>query len=217
MTDDARQYAPATERNREPILEVLQQVLPNNCTVLEVASGTGEHGVFFAPRLGNRKWLPSEPNPLLLASIEAWRIHQPAENLYPPLELDVYDSVWPVETKVSPKWLQGLDFDTFPLAAVVNINMIHIAPWLACLGLIAGTSRILPSGGILYLYGPFKLDGKHTTPSNAAFDTTLRSKNPKWGVRDLNDVVEAARARGLSLLGTYQMPANNLSVVFQRQ
>ena len=215
--DDARQYAPATGRNREPILEVLQKVLPPNCTVLEIASGTGEHGVFFAPRLGNRKWLPSEPNPLLLASIEAWRICQPAENLYPPLELDVCDSVWSVETRVSPEWLQGLDFDTFPLAAMVNINMIHIAPWLACLGLMAGASRILPSGGILYLYGPFKRDTEHTAPSNEAFDATLRSQNPKWGVRDLDDVVEAARERDLSLLATYQMPANNLSVVFQRQ
>ncbi|NET57613.1 MAG: DUF938 domain-containing protein [Symploca sp. SIO2E6] len=215
--DDARQYAPATKRNREPILEVLQKVLPPNCTVLEIASGTGEHGVFFAPRLGNRKWLPSEPNPLLLASIEAWRICQPADNLYPPLELDVCDSVWSVETRVSPEWLQDLDFATFPLTAMVNINMIHIAPWLACLGLMAGASHILPSGGILYLYGPFKQDGKHTALSNEAFDTTLRSQNPKWGVRDLNDVVDAARERNLSLLATYQMPANNLSVVFQRQ
>ncbi|NER95858.1 MAG: DUF938 domain-containing protein [Symploca sp. SIO1B1] len=217
MTDDARQYAPATKRNREAILEVLQQVLPNNCTVLEIASGTGEHGVFFAPRMGNRKWLPSEPNPLLLASIEAWQTYQPADNLYPPLELDVCDSVWPVETRVSPTWLQSFDFETFPLAAMVNINMIHIAPWLTCLGIMAGASRILPSGGILYMYGPFKQDGKHTAPSNAAFDATLRSQNPQWGVRDLNDVVEVARARDLSLLTTYQMPANNLSVVFQRQ
>ena len=217
MTDDARQYAPATKRNREAILEVLQQVLPNNCTVLEIASGTGEHGVFFAPRLGNRKWLPSEPNPLLLASIEAWQTYQPADNLSPPLELDVCDSVWPVETRVSSTWLQSFDFETFPLAAMVNINMIHIAPWLTCLGLMAGASRILPSGGILYMYGPFKQDGKHTAPSNVAFDATLRSQNPQWGVRDLNDVVEVARARALSLLTTYQMPANNLSVVFQRQ
>jgi len=217
MTDDARQYAPATKRNREAILEVLQQVVPYNCTVLEIASGTGEHGVFFAPRMGNRKWLPSEPNPLLLASIEAWQTYQPVDNLYPPLELDVCDSVWPIETRVSPTWLQSLDFETFPLAAMVNINMIHIAPWLTCLGIMAGASRILPPGGILYMYGPFKQDGKHTAPSNAAFDATLRSQNPQWGVRDLNDVVEVARARDLSLLTTYQMPANNLSVVFQRQ
>ncbi|NER51686.1 MAG: DUF938 domain-containing protein, partial [Symploca sp. SIO1A3] len=172
---------------------------------------------FFAPRMGDRKWLPSEPNPLLLASIEAWQTYQPVDNLYPPLELDVCDSVWPVETRVSPTWLQSFDFETFPLAAMVNINMIHIAPWLTCLGIMAGASRILPSGGILYMYGPFKQDGKHTAPSNAAFDATLRSQNPQWGVRDLNDVVEVAKARALSLLTTYQMPANNLSVVFQRQ
>ena len=214
--NDARQYAPATERNREPILEVLEKVLPTNCTVLEIASGTGEHGVFFAPRLSNRKWLPSEANPLLFASIEAWQSYQPADNLYPPLGLDVCDSVWPVETRISPEWLQGLDFDSFPLAAIVNINMIHIAPWSACLGLMAGASRILPSGGILYLYGPFKENGEHTAPSNDAFDASLRSRNPDWGVRDINDVVEAARERELSLLATYQMPANNLSVVFKR-
>jgi len=215
--NDARQYAPATGRNREPILEVLQKVLPLNCTILEIASGTGEHGVFFAPRLGNHKWLPSEANPLLLASIEAWRIYQPADNLYPPLELDVCDSVWSLETRVSQDWLQGLDLNTFPLAAMVNINMIHIAPWSACLGLMAGANRILPSGGILYLYGPFKRNGQHTAPSNEAFDATLHSQNPEWGVRDLDDVVEAAREQTLSLLATHQMPANNLSVVFQRQ
>ncbi|NEP13625.1 MAG: DUF938 domain-containing protein [Symploca sp. SIO2C1] len=215
--DDARQYAPATGRNREPILEVLQKVLPANCTVLEIASGTGEHGIFFAPRLSNHKWLPSEAHPLLLASIEAWRTCQPADNLYPPLELDVCDSVWSVETRISPDWLQDLDFETFPLAAIVNINMIHIAPWSACLGLMAGANRILPSGGILYLYGPFQRHGQHTAPSNEAFDTTLRSQNPKWGVRDIDDVVEAARERDLNLLATYQMPANNLSVVFQRR
>ncbi len=215
--DDARQYAPATGRNREPILEVLQKVLPVNCTVLEIASGTGEHGIFFAPRLGNHKWLPSEANPLLLASIEAWRTCQPADNLYPPLELDVCDSVWSVETRISPDCLQDVDFETFPLAAIVNINMIHIAPWNACLGLMAGANRILPSGGILYLYGPFQRNGQHTAPSNEAFDKTLRSQNPKWGVRDIDDVVEVARERALNLLATYQMPANNLSVVFQRQ
>lgn len=212
--DDARQYAPATSRNREPILEVLKRVLPPTGTVLEVASGTGEHAVFFAPRLSPRKWLPSDPNPQLRASIAAWRTRNPASNLYPPLDLDVSAPIWPVEAGASPEWLNS-DFNTSPLVAVVNINMIHISPWSASLGLMAGAGRLLPPGGILYLYGPFKQGGEHTSPSNIAFDQALRVQNPDWGVRDLDDVVAAANSQHLTLLETYQMPANNLSVVFQ--
>lgn len=205
--DDARQYAPATERNREPILEVLLRVLPANGTILEVASGTGEHAVFFAPRLSPRKWLPSDPNPQSRASIASWRTHFPFSNLYPPLDLDVSASSWPVERALP-------DFNTSPLVAIVNINMIHISPWSASLGLMAGASRLLSPGGILYLYGPFK-QGGHTSPSNLAFDESLRARNPEWGVRDLEDVVAAASTQNLTMLETYQMPANNLSVVFQ--
>lgn len=204
---DARQYAPATERNREPILEVLLRVLPASGTILEVASGTGEHAVFFAPRLSPRKWLPSDPNPQSRASIASWRTHFPFENLYPPLDLNVCASSWSVE-RVLP------DFSTSPLVAIVNINMIHISPWSATLGLMAGAGRLLPPSGILYLYGPFK-QGGHTSPSNLAFDESLRARNPDWGVRDLEDVVAAASTQHLTILETYQMPANNLSVVFQ--
>jgi len=214
--DDARQYAPATERNREPILEVLKRVLPPSGTVLEVASGTGEHAAFFAPRLSPRKWLPSDPNPQLRASIAAWRTYNPASNLYPPLDLDVRAPVWSIETGVSPEWLNRYNFNTSPLVAIVNINMIHISPWSASLGLMAGAGRLLPPGGILYLYGPFKQGGEHTSPSNAAFDQALRAKDPDWGVRDLDEVVAAASTQHLKILDTYQMPANNLSVVFQR-
>ncbi len=214
--DDARKYAPATERNREPILEVLKRVLPRSGTVLEVASGTGEHAIFFAPRLGPLRWLPSDPNPQLRASIAAWRTHNPADNLYPPLDLDVSALVWPIETGASTEGLNLYDFNTSPLVAIVNINMIHISPWSACLGLMAGANRLLPPGGILYLYGPFKQGGKHTSPSNQAFDESLRLQNPDWGVRDLEQVVAAASTQNLTMLETYQMPANNLSVVFQR-
>jgi SAM-dependent methyltransferase len=214
---DARQYAPATERNREPILEVLLQVLPPTGSVLEVSSGTGEHAVFFAPRLRPRNWIPSDPNPVARASIAAWREHCPADNLYPPIALDACDSVWAVEREELPDSLQGIDFERDPIVAIANINMIHIAPWSACLGLMAGAGRILPPGGILYLYGPFKQGGRHTAPSNAAFDESLRSQNPEWGVRDLDDVVAAAKEHHLSLLKTYAMPANNLSVIFQAQ
>ncbi len=205
---DARQYAPATQRNREPIIEVLLQVLPASGTILEIASGTGEHAVFFAPRLVPRKWLPSDQNPQLRASIAAWAEHFPSDNLYPPLELDASMPVWPVE--------KSENLPELPIVAIVNINMIHISPWSACLGLMAGAGRILPPDGILYLYGPFKKNQEHTAPSNAAFDQSLQMQNPEWGVRNLEDVVAAAKAQNLVLQATYQMPANNLSVVFQR-
>ncbi|MBD2099796.1 DUF938 domain-containing protein [Leptolyngbya sp. FACHB-261] len=211
---DARQYAPATQRNQEPILEVLLQVLPPTGTVLEISSGTGEHAVFFAPRLQPRKWIPSDPDPVARASIAAWQERSSATNLHPPVALNVCDPVWVVEEKPSGP-LQMLDFERDPITAIVNINMIHIAPWSACLGLMAGAGRILPIGGILYLYGPFKQGGRHTAPSNAGFDENLRSRNPEWGVRDLEDVVAAAQAHKLVLVKTVAMPANNLSVVFQ--
>lgn len=198
---DARQYAPATERNREPILEVLLEVLPVAGTVLEISSGTGEHAVFFAPRLAPRKWLPSDPNPIARASIAAWRQYCPSKNLYPPIALDACDSRWAVEQEI---------------VAIANINMIHIAPWAACLGLMAGAKRILPPGGILYLYGPFKQGGKHTAPSNEAFDASLRVQNPQWGIRDLEEVIAVAQSEGFSLVKTVAMPANNLSVIFQK-
>jgi SAM-dependent methyltransferase len=213
---DARQYAPATGRNREPILAVLQQVLPPTGTVLEVSSGTGEHAVFFAPRLYPCKWLPSDPNPLARASITAWGEYCPAQNLYPAIALDARDSIWPIEAEELPQPLQGLDFQRDSIVAIANINMIHIAPWSACLGLMAGASRILPPGGILYLYGPFKQGGIHTAPSNEAFDLSLEAQNPEWGVRDLDQVVAVAQEQNLSLIKTVTMPANNLSVVFRR-
>ncbi len=212
---DARQYAPATQRNRETILKVLLQVLPPTGTVLEVSSGTGEHAVFFAPRLQPRKWIPSDPNPVARASIAAWREHCPADNLYPPIELDVRNPIWDVEQDKLPEPLQDMGFNRDSIVAIVNINMIHISPWSACLGLMAGAGRILPPDGILYLYGPFKQGGKHTAPSNANFDESLQAQNPEWGVRDLDEVVAVAQAQNLSLVETYAMPANNLSVIFQ--
>ncbi|MBD2082194.1 DUF938 domain-containing protein [Leptolyngbya sp. FACHB-17] len=204
---DDRQYAPATQRNREPILEVLLEVLPPSGTVLEISSGTGEHAVFFAPRLAPRKWQPSDPNPIARASISAWRKFEPAENLEAPINIDARDAVWSVEQQQLSE----------PVRAIVNINMIHISPWSACLGMMAGANRILPSGGILYLYGPYKQGGKHTAPSNQMFDESLQLQNPEWGVRNLEDVVTAAQDQKLALLKVVAMPANNLSVVFQKQ
>ena len=203
--NDLRQFAPATQRNREPILEVLQRILPPTGTILEIASGTGEHAVFFAPRLPGRKWLPTDINNLSLASISAWIENSQSDKIYPPILLDVCANIWAIE--LENQYLGEI-------TAIVSINMIHIAPWSACLGLMAGAGRILPQNGILYLYGPFKQGNQHTAPSNAAFDEMLKSQNPEWGVRDLDDVIAAAKRQNLQWQETIQMPANNLSVVF---
>ena len=210
--DDLRQFAPATQRNREPILAVLERVLPKEGTVLEIASGTGEHSIFLAPRLSPRRWLPSDQNRQALASIEAWQAHTSATNLHSPINLDVTTSTWPVET--DREFISRLSLTEFPITAIVNINMIHISPWSACAGLMAGAGRVLPTDGILYLYGPFMINGQHTAPSNAAFDNSLRSQNFQWGVRDLKDVIALANTHHLKWVETVEMPANNLSVIF---
>ncbi|MEO0688617.1 MAG: DUF938 domain-containing protein, partial [Cyanobacteria bacterium J06649_11] len=184
------------------------EVLPSTGTILEIASGTGEHAAYFAPRLKPRKWIPSDINPSLHESIIAWIRHSPSENLYQPLKIDASQPVWKVETQ---ELLEISD-----IVAMVNINMIHISPWSACLGLMAAAGRILPPGGILYLYGPYKQGGEHTAPSNAAFSEYLQEQNPEWGVRNLEDVLEIAKTNNLILQKTYPMPANNLSVVFKK-
>ncbi len=202
---DLRRYAPATDRNRQPILEILRQVLPPTGTVLEISSGTGEHCTFFAPELAPLFWLPSDPNPDARASIAAWQIDRPCDRLYPPIDLDASDAQWSIAA------------DYLPITAIVNINMIHIAPRSAYLGLIAGANRLLPANGIFYLYGPFKREGVHTAPSNAAFDESLRDQNPEWGIRDLEETIDIAATANLSLEKICPMPANNLSVVFKRR
>lgn len=203
---DGRRHAPATQRNREPILAVLTRVLPTTAAVLEIASGTGEHAVFFAPALAPRRWIPSDPDPQARRSITAWRRAQPAPNLTPPLALDVAQPHW---------WQQVLAPEAAPLGAIIAINLIHIAPWSACIGLIQGAAQLLPPGGILYLYGPYRQNGHHTAPSNLAFDQHLQAQNPSWGVRDQEAVVAIAQDRGLELMETVVMPANNLSLVFK--
>ena len=192
--------APAAARNRDPILAVLRQVLPEQGFVLEIASGSGEHVVHFAAGLPNLTWQPSDRDPVALRSIAAHCASAALPNIRPPLQLDVEAASWPVSR-----------FD-----AVVCINMIHIAPWSAAEGLMTGAGRVLRPGGVLYLYGPFRENGTHTAPSNAAFDTSLRARNPQWGVRDVGEVAQLARDNGLALLARTDMPANNLSLVFRR-
>lgn len=201
---DAKRYAPATQRNREAILKILQQHLPTKGNVLEIASGTGEHAVFFAANLPNLHWYPSDRAPELRASITTWREEYPNPNLHEPLSIDATTKPWQAET------------EQITIEAIVNINMIHISPWSACLGLMAGAGRILPPGGVLYLYGPYQQAGKHTAPSNYAFDQSLQDRNPEWGVRNLEDVIAAAAANKLTFQKAIAMPANNLSVIFTK-
>ncbi|MEM9922563.1 MAG: DUF938 domain-containing protein [Cyanobacteria bacterium P01_D01_bin.50] len=204
---DGRKYAPATQRNREPILKVLLEILPPMGTILEIASGTGEHAAYFAPSLKPRKWIPSDTSISLRESIAAWVKHSKSENLYQPLDIDASQPIWKVEKEILA--------EISDISAIVNINMIHISPWSACLGLIAAAGRILSQGGILYLYGPYKQCGEHTAPSNVAFNEYLKQQNPEWGIRNLEDVIEVASGHNLTLQKTYPMPANNLSVIFK--
>lgn len=197
---DDKRHAPATARNREPIAEVLARVLPATGLVLEVASGTGEHAVWFAERFPGLTWLPSDPDPAAQRSIAAWVGHAGLANVQPPVVLDAMATDWPVEAA----------------DAVLCINMIHISPWAATEGLMAGAARLLPAGGPLYLYGPYRRDGAHTAPSNEAFDESLRSRDPEWGIRDLEAVVGAAEAAGFAFEETVAMPANNFSVILRR-
>jgi SAM-dependent methyltransferase len=198
-TPDGGLHAAATERNRAPILEVLRRALPDEGFVLEVASGTGQHAAFFAAALPHLTWQPTDIDPRHLESIRAWSRVAAAPNLASPLHLDVEVDPWPIARA----------------DAVVNINMIHIAPWSACEALMRGAARILPAGGVLFLYGPFKRGGQHTAESNARFDERLRGEDPRWGVRDMGDVEDTASKSGLRLVEVVPMPANNHSLVFR--
>lgn len=198
---DARQQSPSTARNREPILEALRSTLPPAARVLELASGTGEHAVFFAGAMPGWNWQPSDPDAAARASIEAWRQELALANLLAPLAIDAR----------APEWGVAGPFD-----AIVAINMIHISPWEATLGLMAGAGRLLTPGGVLFTYGAYKRGGAHTAPSNELFEQWLKGRDPAFGVRDLEAVEAAANAQGLSLRDVIAMPANNFSLVFER-
>lgn len=188
----SRLVFPATERNREPILAVLTRLLPPRGLVLEVASGSGEHAAYFAARL-DVTWQPSDPDPTHRASIDDW-----CAGLCPPaLALDAAKP-WPIDRA----------------DAVFCANMVHIAPWEACLGLLAGAAAVLAPGAPLVMYGPFQRHGAHTSPSNEAFDASLRARNPAWGVRDLDQI--AALATAFRLDEVVAMPSNNFTAVFRR-
>ena len=201
MTEDRRRYAPATARNREAILAVLQRHLPSKGKVLEIASGTGEHIVYFAQASSSDLvFQPTDPDAEARASIDAWIDTCSVSNVRRAIELDATGDVWPVASA----------------DAVLCINMVHIAPWAATEGLVRGASRILPAGGMLYLYGPYRFEGRHTAASNEDFDADLRRKNPEWGVRDIETVEALARANRFDAPAIEQMPANNVSLVFRR-
>jgi len=193
--------SPSTARNRGPILEVLRPRLPAAGLVLEIAAGAGEHAAHMAAALPGLTWRPTDPDPEALASIAAWRDRVALPNLLPPLILDAADpDAWPVDRA----------------DAAVNINMIHISPWAAAQGLMRGAGRILAPGGLLFLYGPYLEAGVETAPSNLAFDQSLKSRNPAWGLRRLDEVISLAAAQGLALSERIAMPANNLAVVFRK-
>jgi SAM-dependent methyltransferase len=200
MSDELRQFAPSAARNRDPIWSVLEPELPASGIVLEVASGSGEHVVHFAGMASPQLvFQPTDPNLAARASIDAWAATSGLSNIRPSLALDASADVWPV-TRAD---------------VVVCINMVHISPWSATAGLIGGAARVLPPGGLLFLYGPYRRDGRHTAPSNEDFDADLRRRNPQWGVRDLEAVAELAAASGFSDPVVTEMPANNLALALR--
>jgi hypothetical protein len=205
---DGRLDAAAFHRNHRAIREVLQPFLAGKSgDVVEVGSGTGQHVVDLARHLPEIIWWPSDLNEQHLKSINAWRTHAGLANIRPPLRIDLSDPIW------CPEMQDGSG--PAKLLAVFCANVIHIAPWRVAEGLFAGAGRTLRSGGRLFLYGPFKRDGKHTAVSNAVFDTSLRERDPEWGVRDVGDLQKLAADAGLALVEITEMPANNLILAFE--
>ena len=198
--EGARRSAPAALRNREPIAEVLSGWLPPNGLVLEIASGTGEHAVYFADRFPALDWQPSDVHPDALASIAAWRDTADLPNLRPPLTIDAAAADWPIGRA----------------DAVLSINMVHISPWASALGLLAGAELLLGQGAPLILYGPWLKDDIETVPSNLDFDADLKRRNPAWGLRRIENFAAAAEPQGFTLEDVRQMPANNLMILLRK-
>ena len=198
-SDADKRHAPATMRNRDAIAAVLADELPPAGLALEVASGSGEHVVYFAARFPDLQWQPSDPDGAALASIAAWTREARCSNVRPPLLLDASAADWPVARA----------------DAMLCINMVHISPWAATLGLMAGAGRLLAAGAPLILYGPFVEDDVPTAPSNVEFDASLRARDAAWGLRNTRDVSAAAAAHGLRLARCVAMPANNLMLIYR--
>jgi SAM-dependent methyltransferase len=194
-----KRHAPSALRNREPILDVLREVLPVGL-VLEIASGSGQHAIHFARALPDRVFQPSDPDPDARASVDAYVAEAGLDNLLGSVDIDAKSDAWPVERA----------------DAVLSINMIHIAPYAACEGLGRGAARVLPPGGPLVLYGPFRFDGELPAPSNVEFDASLRTQNPEWGIRNVADVARTFESYRLRRDRVVEMPANNHIVVFRR-
>ena len=194
-----RRSAPAALRNREPIADVLKEWLPASGLVLEIASGSGEHGVYFAARFPALEWQPSDVHPDALSSIAAWRDESGLPNLKAPLALDAASSDWPIDRA----------------DAVLSINMVHISPWESALGLLDGAARLLGRGAPLILYGPWLKDDVPTAPSNLGFDADLKRRDSRWGLRRVEDFAAAAAERQLRLETTRAMPANNMMLLFR--
>jgi SAM-dependent methyltransferase len=206
---DGRLDAAAFHRNHQPIWAVLDKILGEKSgEVLEAGSGTGQHVVFFARQNPDIVWWPSDFNDAHLKSISAWRAHARLDHVRAPLRIDLTDPAWCAE--------MGVADGPGPLLAVFCANVVHIAPWRVAEGLFAGSSRYLRADGVLVLYGPFKRDGRHTAPSNAIFDSSLRAANAEWGIRDIADLETLAAGAGLKLREVVDMPANNFVLVFER-
>ncbi len=199
-------HAPATLRNREPILQVLKDVLPERGLVLEIASGTGEHASFFANALPGLAWVPSDREADCRASIAAHAEASGASTVLPALDLDV----------AAPDWHGAVAERHGPIDAALCVNLLHVTAWTTVEPMMAGVAVLLRREGCLLLYGPFRIDGRHTAPSNAAFDAALRAQNPDWGVRELGDVCRAAETQGLHCEQVIAMPANNQMVVYRK-
>lgn len=199
----AHRDAPSARRNGQAILDVLRRVLPLTGTILEIGSGTGQHAASFAGPLAPRLWLPSDPDADQRASIMAWTADMEEPKPLPPRIIDATSAEWDVRAGDN-------------ITAITSANVVHIAPWATCMGIVAGAGRILSAGGVLHFYGPFKRGDAHITDSNANFDATLRAHDPAWGIRNLDDIEALATAAGLELDQVIEMPANNYSVVFKR-
>lgn len=216
---EARRSAPAALRNREAIMQVLAEWLPPTGIVLELASGTGEHAVFFAEHFPRLQWQPSDIHPDALQSIASWREAAQLPNLRPPIRIDASAADWPLSNVTSAAGAASTEPSSTAgdtrVAAVLSINMVHISPWSAALGLLNGAARLLQPGGKLILYGPWLKTDIPTAPTNLAFDQELRERDPEWGLRKVEDFEVEAQKRGFMLEGVRSMPANNLMLLFR--